>query len=125
MRWLPPIAAQGRAHFQMALDEKQHCFAIWLVQVQPSERAFGDFHTGANMICGFRAFANVMQKQRKIEQVRLFDLVQKFCVALIPFGLGLPKRMQVVDRHESVLVHRKAMRVIAHHQRINRREFGK
>ena len=64
-----------------------------------------------------------MQQQREVQQVRLLEFLQQFGVALVPFGLRLPQRMQIIDGHERMLVYREAVRIIAHHQRIDSGKF--
>ena len=119
------IASQCGAHFQMAPDEKQNRFAVWLVQIETLEDALGDIEAGSNMIARFRAFADIMQKQRQVKQFGLLEFLQKFGIALIPFRLGLAQRMKVVDSHKRVFINGETMRVVAYHQRIDCGEFRK
>ena len=53
------------------------------------------------MVLGFGAFARVVQEQRQIKKVGLFEFVEQLRIALVPFGLRLPQRVQIFNGHEA------------------------
>ena len=100
-------------------DQKQDGLAVRRVQIEPLEAASAISTLAVTWLSGLRALARVVKKQRKVEQVGLLEFVEKLGIALVPLGLGLPQRVQILDGHEGVLVHREAVRVVADHERID------
>ena len=109
----------------MAADKEQNGFAIGRIELEARQHALGDINAGPHVVVGFRAFSDIVEKQRKVEQVGLFEFLQKFGVALIPFGLRLAQCMEIVDRYKRVFIDREAMRIIANYQRIDFPKFRK
>ena len=50
------------------------------------------------MVGGRRAFANVVQQEGQVKQLRLFQLGQDLPVALVPFRLRLLGAVQALNR---------------------------
>ena len=95
------IAPQSGAQFQVALDQKEHRFAVGRIQFEPLQASFGDFHAAGTWLSRLRALARVMQQQREIEQVGLLEFVEQFRIALVPFRLRLAQRVQIFDGDET------------------------
>ena len=81
------VAAQRAAHVQMTRDQEEDRFAVGFIQIEPRQTGPRQFQTACDMIVWLGALAGVVKQQREIKQVRLFDFVEQFGIALIPFRL--------------------------------------
>src|SRR5207245_4012094 len=91
--------------------------------------------TSADVVASRHPFADVVKKQGEEQQLRLLQLSKHFCELGLPIftdsGTGSGRReggapsevMQVLDRHERVLVDRVAMVEATDHQSVNGAEL--
>jgi hypothetical protein len=109
----------------MTGGEGEDDFAVGRIEFETGESAFGESGAGLDVVVGLGAFADVVKKESEVKKIGLFEFVEEFGVALIPFGLRLAEEMEIFDGDEGVLVDGVAMGVVADDESIDGFEFGK
>ena len=89
------------------------------VEVQPRQKAVGQFHALHRMLAGAPRLARVVQQQRQQKQIQPVDLRQQLRQPLLVVVRRLPQPVHVVDGQKRVLVHGVAVIAVADHQRID------
>src|SRR5713101_475846 len=103
----------------MTFDQKHDRLPVGGRQFQPFEAPVRNRQAGRDRIVYRDRLSGIVEEDRQIEQLGLFQFTKDDSVARVPFGLGLEQGMQILDDLKSVLVDGEAMQRIAHGKRVN------
>src|SRR5439155_3419493 len=134
-------ALERRRHLQVVLDQETNRLAVLRFDPEARENVFHRLEASPDVVASRHAFAHVVKKQGEEQQFRLLQLGKHFCELGLPTftssgtrsGTGSGRReggapsevMQVLDRHERVLVDRVAMVEVTDDQSVNGAELRK
>ena len=71
----------------MASDQEAHNVTLFRTQIEPGQHWFGNFQAGSDVVLRRSAFAQVVQQQGKVQQLRLLQFTEDVAVTLVPLGL--------------------------------------
>src|SRR5437868_14367235 len=106
----------------MVLNQEFDAIAVLRLDSKTGQDRICNAATRHDMALILNSFAEIVQQQGKIQQLRLFYFGENLGKTPIPFRSRVLKTMQGVNGKKRMLVNRVAMKKVAHDEDVNQLE---